>query len=231
MKKNRKNSTPGRGELLAFYKLLLRRFGHRKWWPGETPFEVCIGAILTQNTAWTNVEKAINNLKKAGLMEPAPMLDAGRETVAECIRPSGYYNVKSARLLTFVRHLVARYDGDIRSIAKLDAGEARLELLSLNGIGMETADSILLYAAGVPIFVVDAYTKRIFSRVGWIEQEDGYEKVQGFFSSRLEPDAGLFNDYHAQIVELAKRHCTKKAPSCGDCPVISFCAEGSVKTL
>ena len=217
------------GELLEIYSKLLNHFGHRRWWPGDTPFEVCVGAILTQNTAWTNVEKAIKNIKEAGLMDPFQLLDADDAEIGKLIKPSGYYNIKTKRLKAFLEVLVEKYHGDISGIGIEGTGRARSILLDINGIGNETADSILLYAAGLPVFVVDAYTKRIFTRLGFFKEggernSDGYMEVQAFFMQNLPEDLDLFKDYHAQIVELGKNYCHKNKPECDSCPVRKLCS-------
>jgi endonuclease III related protein len=217
---------PTSRELLDVYRLLRERFGHRKWWPGETPFEVCVGAILTQNTAWQNVEKAIANLKAAGLMDARKLHAAGVARIAELIRPAGYFNVKARRLHSFLTFLVRGHRGDVKVVAEIGLPFAREILLGVNGVGKETADSMLLYAMGLPAFVVDAYTKRIFSRMGHIRPIAEYDEVQALFQKLLPEDAPLYNDYHAQIVELGKRCCRKSNPRCGECPVVNACEYG-----
>ncbi|MFA6032824.1 MAG: endonuclease III domain-containing protein [Myxococcota bacterium] len=213
--------------LLEIYKALLERFGWRDWWPGDTPFEVCIGAILTQNTAWTNVERAISGMKSAGLLDPEAILSADIGDLAESIRPAGYFNVKAARLRSFAGHLQNAHGGDLLSIAGKGPAGARADLLSINGVGRETADSILLYALEQPVFVVDAYTRRIFGRLGLVREDAAYDEVQSFFMTVLPRDIALYNDYHAQIVELGKTHCKKTRPICGGCPVAAWCGRDS----
>jgi endonuclease-3 related protein len=202
---------------------MLARFGHRGWWPGETPFEVCIGAILTQNTAWINVEKAISNLKSAGLMDARRMHRAGEKTISGLIRPAGYFNIKASRIAAFLDFLFDGFNGELPRVGLLGLAEARRRLLEVKGIGPETADSMLLYAMDLPIFVVDAYTKRIFSRFGLLVEEASYEEVQEYFMTHLPRDTDLFNDFHAQIVELGKNNCKKTGPVCVDCPISSNC--------
>lgn len=220
-------------KLQAVYRDLRRAFGHQHWWPGKTPFEIMVGAILTQNTAWTNVEKAIRNLKKAGVLNPRAMVSLSRRRLAALIRPSGYFNVKSARLRHFARYLRARYGGSVARMKRQKTGELRDELLRLNGIGPETADSILLYALEKPVFVIDAYTKRVFSRHGLQAlplpvsksglHAAGYQQWQDAFTRHLPPgNAGLFNDYHAQIVQLAKKYCKASIPLCDRCPLSKY---------
>ena len=204
--------------LLEIYDLLLARYGHRHWWPAETPFEVCVGAILTQNTNWGNVEKAIANLKRDGLLSPEALRDVPVAVLADVIRPSGFFNVKSIRLKAFVAHLFDHHGG---SLERMFAGEwrkLREELLGVPGIGRETCDSILLYAGGKPSFVVDAYTKRLFSALGLVSEKADYETVRSLFMDNLPADHRLYNEYHALIVHHGKEHCRKR-PRCAGCPL------------
>lgn len=200
------------------YQKLFLTFGPQHWWPGETPFEVIVGAILTQNTNWINVEKAIHNLKRAGLLTPQALHDVPSRKLAGLIKPSGYFNVKAKRLKNFMEFLFARYGGDLAAMRKIPLPRLRAELLSVNGIGPETADSILLYAFGKPTFVVDAYTKRIFYRHGIVPAQEEYHGVQKIFSQNLPAQVSLFNEYHALIVRLGKDFC-KPAPACQKCPL------------
>jgi len=225
-----RNSNQKRGHATAepvpfpvpeIFELLLARYGPLNWWPAESPFEVCVGAILTQNTNWLNVERAVVNLKGAGVLSLEALLAVEHERLAELIRPSGFFNVKSVRLKAFVDWLNRRYG----SLEGMFAGDWRLvreELLAVRGIGRETCDSILLYAGGKPSFVVDAYTKRLFSRLGLLRETDDYERVRAFFMEALPADTALFNEYHALIVEHSKRHCRKK-PACDGCPLGPHC--------
>ncbi len=180
-----------------------------------------MGAILTQNTAWANVEKAIENLKKAGLLDPLALYEAKQDQVAELIRPSGYYNQKAAKLKRFVAFFVEEYGADLDRMKAEPVGVLRTKLLQINGIGPETADSILLYALEKPVFVVDAYTRRIFSRHGWVEPTIGYEELRTFFESALPRDAKLFNEYHALLVYVGHHFC-KRDPRCEGCPLQPF---------
>ncbi|HEY5975702.1 MAG TPA: endonuclease III domain-containing protein [Geobacteraceae bacterium] len=205
-----------RQQLLAIFTLLLDRYGHRAWWPAETPFEVCVGAILTQNTNWGNVEKAIANLKEAGLLDPAQLRTVPRERLIAAIRPAGFFNQKSERLVMFVHWLYERAGGDLARLFANDWRLLRDELLALKGIGPETADSILLYAGQQPTFVVDAYTRRLFSRLGLIDERAGYEEVRALFMANLPADVQLFNEYHALIVEHCKTNC-RKTSRCNGC--------------
>lgn len=209
-----------KGPLLKIYGLLYKRFGPRYWWPGDTRFEIILGAILTQNTAWGNVEKAIGNLKNKRLLSIKALSCISEKALGQLIRPSGYYNIKARRVKDFLRFLNSRYKGNIGRMFKREPFELREELLSVKGIGPETADSILLYAGGKPIFVVDAYTKRIFSRHGFIDKGEGYSALQSLFMENLPCDAGLFNEFHALIVELGKSICRSRKPLCSKCPLI-----------
>lgn len=201
------------------FDLLSAHFGPSHWWPGDGPLEIMVGAILTQNTAWSNVEKAIERLKVEGALS-APVLSQTDEAVlAEWIRPAGYYRVKAKRLKTFFRHFMDRYQGRPEKMKRRPVGELRQELLSINGIGPETADSILLYALGLPTFVVDAYTHRIFLRHRLVPEEIGYEELRTFFMDRLPRDPLLYNEYHALLVRLGKTYCKKQHPRCPDCPL------------
>ncbi len=204
--------------LMSFHNKLLKRFGPQHWWPGETPFEVAVGAILTQNTAWTNVEKAIAALKLADLMEPRRLLAVEPALLARLIRPAGYYNVKTKRLRAFLTWLVEEHGGRIESLRKRPLDALREEILTVKGIGRETADSILLYAVGLPTFVVDAYTHRILLRHDLILPEADYDEIKALFEDHLERDAALFNEYHALIVACGKAHCRPR-PVCAGCPL------------
>jgi endonuclease-3 related protein len=202
------------------YRILFRRFGPQRWWPGESPLEVAIGAILTQNTAWPNVERAIGNLRRAHLLDVGALLAASPRKIARLVRPAGYFNVKTKRLrafLVYLREKGVRGKGLTR-LCRLDTARLRRELLGVKGIGPETADSILLYAFERPVFVVDAYTKRVFSRHGFFKEDTGYTDVQRFFESRLKRSVPLFNEYHALIVALAKTYC-RTQPLCSRCPL------------
>lgn len=208
--------------LLIIYDLLYAKFGSRHWWPGDTKIEIIIGAILTQNTAWVNVEKAINNLKREKALSVSRLSDILEKKLARLIRPSGYYNVKASRIKNFLKFVNIRYGGSINRMFKTDLYKLREELLALNGIGQETADSILLYAGNKPIFVIDAYTKRVFSRHGFISQDAEYKEIQSLFMNNLPENAGLFNEFHALIVELGKSMCKSKEPLCSMCPIRSI---------
>ncbi|HJV67033.1 MAG TPA: endonuclease III domain-containing protein [Geomonas sp.] len=216
---------------MEIFDALLKAYGPLHWWPADTPFEVCVGAILTQNTNWTNVEKAIINLKREGVLSIEALWDIDRGRLAELIRPSGFFNVKSARLKDFIGWVLERH-GSLEAMFREDWRGLRDELNAVRGIGRETCDSILLYAGGVPSFVVDAYTKRLFSRLGLISETASYEEVRSLFMNALPPDVALFNEYHALIVEHCKRHCRKKPISEGcplrglSCPPPRFIGQG-----
>ena len=204
--------------LLRIYKTLDRFYGDLHWWPGETPFEVAVGAILTQNTNWANVEKAIGRLKEEGVLYSWALHSLDDDVLAGLIRPSGYFRVKTRRLKAFLRVLCSEFTGDVEQMLSGDLMLARRRLLEIKGIGEETADSILLYAGGRPVFVVDAYTRRILTRHGILPEGESYGEIQRLFMDHLPSDAGLYNQYHAMIVETAKRYC-RKEPSCGECPL------------
>lgn len=204
--------------LLEIYKRLFEHFGPQNWWPADDPFEVVVGAILTQNTAWGNVEKAIENLKKKDLLNPSGLHRISAERLASLIRPSGYFNIKAKRLKAFLDLLFKDYNGNLDIMFKEKDTELRERLLSVKGIGEETADSILLYAGGVPIFVVDNYTRRILSLHKVVSSELGYQDIQQIFMKELPSNAQLFNEYHALIVSIGKEFC-KKRPLCEKCPL------------
>ncbi|MBU4602016.1 endonuclease III domain-containing protein [bacterium] len=205
--------------LLKIYRSLYNYFGPLNWWPGDTPFEIMVGAILTQNTSWSNAEKAINNLKKENLLEPRKLYRINQEGLAQLVKPSGYYNIKAQRLKNFVNLFVNDFEGSAEKMFSGDGRELRKKLLKVNGIGPETADSILLYAGKKAFFVVDAYTKRIFSRHKLISKDSTYYQIQEFFNQNLDRDVELFNEFHAQIVMLGKTICTSKNPDCAKCPI------------
>ena len=206
--------------LTALYDLLFGYYGPQHWWPGDTPFEVAVGAILTQNTNWTNVEKAISNLKREKLLSARAMHRLPSRVMAELIRPSGYFNVKARRLKAFLDFLSERYGGSMADMKKKGLVQLRKELLAVSGIGQETADSILLYALGKPVFVIDAYTKRVLSRHGFIGEGASYGECQELFHRGLGHDVQLFNEYHALIVRVGKEHC-RPDPRCSGCPLES----------
>jgi endonuclease-3 related protein len=208
--------------LLAIYQLLYGQYGPQHWWPAETPLEMIIGAILTQSAAWINVEKAIGNLKANGSLSVEWLRSLPRDELARLIRPSGYYNVKARKIRAFVDWLAAEYGGDLDALFALDGPELRNELLSVHGVGEETADSIILYAARQPIFVIDAYTRRIVTRLGLASQKETYAAFQALFMDNLPHDKALFNEYHALLVQHGKTVCRKR-PLCADCCLRNLC--------
>jgi len=217
-------------DLLEIHGILLERFGPQHWWPGETPFEVTVGAILTQSTSWKNVEKAIANLKKEGFLNPEGLNHINPDDLSTLIRPAGYYNAKTRKLKEFIKHLYENHDGDLGKMLAADAKDLRCELLSIWGIGPETADSIILYAAGKPQFVVDAYTKRIFSRLGYVNSETGYDSLKEFSEKNLPRNVKVYNEFHALLVRLGKNHCRKTKPLCTECPLKKRCKKKKTKT-
>jgi|UniRef100_A0A7V3V013 endonuclease-3 related protein len=218
--------TAAASELGNIYQRLYQTFGPQHWWPARTRLEVIIGAVLTQNTAWQNVEKAIANLKKSGLLNLNRLCSLPPHQLAALIRPAGYYNLKSRRLLALLHWL--KKNGGISKISTLPTAQLRENLLNCYGIGPETADSILLYALDRPVFVVDAYTRRILSRYGLITGDESYEQLRllienslaPFLSDKQEPAVRVYNEFHALLVKLAKTHCRSK-PSCSGCPLDS----------
>lgn len=215
------------GSLVEIYDLLYERFGPQNWWPAKTQFEVIVGAILTQSTSWRNVEKAISNLNDAGVLSLDGLLKIDIHELAELIRPSGYYNMKARKLKAIVSFLSENSDSDGDTLLGRPLDEVRRELLGVYGVGPETADSILLYAGGCPSFVVDAYTRRIFGRLGILPTELSYDKVRSFFMENLPSSARLYNEYHALIVRLGKEICTSRNPKCDLCPVKPLARESS----
>ena len=204
--------------LNEIYQLLFESFGPQHWWPGESQLEIMIGAILTQNTNWTNVEKAIANLKSAQLLDAEKLHRLDSDELAQLIRPSGYFNVKAKRLRNFFDWLFDNYNGNLDELETVDTNTLRAELLSVKGIGAETADSILLYALEREVFVVDTYTARVAVRHGLIEPDADYSQLQDLFESNLSTDKHLFNEYHALLVRVGKEYC-KPTARCSGCPL------------
>ena len=216
-----------RPSLDSVYRLLLARFGPAGWWPAATPFEVCLGAILTQNTSWSNVERALHAIRAKGLLSHRALFPLRTPAIARLIRPSGTFQVKARRVRAFLDFLERAYDGDVSRMAAEPVAALRSRLLEVHGIGPETADCIVLYAAGLPSFVVDAYTRRVFERVGLLRGGETYDEVQHVFHHALPADAPLYNDYHAQVVRLAKE-CCRPRPLCASCPLDGACARVGV---
>jgi len=206
---------------LQVYHVLLSAYGKQHWWPADTPFEVMVGAILTQNTSWTNVEKAITNLKSENLMDARRITDCAPDYLAKVIRPAGFYRQKTRRLsalcIFYLEH------GGEQQLRRWPATSLRQRMLGVHGIGPETADSILLYALDKPIFVIDTYTSRIFSRLGALDKGTQYAEAQKYFHARLPRSISIFQEFHALIVMHAKRHCRSR-PACAGCPLAAHCA-------
>ena len=202
------------------YGELLAAHGPQHWWPGDSVFEIMVGAVLTQNTAWSNVERAIANLKKARALSARAIVKTRQDRLARWLRPSGYFNVKSKRLRAFCKWIVA--SGGVRALSKLPTGTLRAALLAVHGVGPETADDILLYAFRRPVFVIDAYTRRLFTRLGAISGSESYESLRRLFETSLQAGEPLYNQYHALIVRHAKDICRPK-PRCGDCCLSGGC--------
>ncbi len=208
------------GEILRdIFEALDAAYGDQHWWPGETPFEVAVGAILTQNTAWANVEKAIANLKTEGLLGPAELRLLAASEIAPLIKPAGYYNVKAKRLRAFLDFLWNEYDGDVAAMAREELPTARAKLLAVRGVGPETADSILLYACGLPTFVVDAYTHRILHRHGLADEAASYDEMKELFETSVAADVPLYKQYHALLVRVGRERCRRGEPRCDGCPL------------
>jgi len=208
--------------LIDIYAKLLEHFGPRGWWPARTRFEVCVGAVLTQNTAWRNVERAIGNLRSARALTPHSILALPDESLAQLIRPAGYFNIKTRRLKALVAFLDAEGGPTLRGFDSWPDMELREALLGVYGVGPETADSILLYALGRPFFVVDAYTRRIAARLGLTSPKADYDELQRFFCEHLPVDIALYNDFHAQLVILGNSYCHPR-PLCPGCPLNALC--------
>ena len=214
------------GSLLDVYQRLYRRYGPQRWWPSDDPFETIVGAILTQNTAWRNVERALANLKAANVLSPARLRELPQEELAGLIRPSGYFNMKARKLKAFADLLGRRHQDDLDHLFNQEPTALRQELLSTYGIGEETADDIMVYAAHLPSFVIDSYTRRIMLRLGMAPQKQRYEAFQAIFHDNLPHDVQLFNEYHALLDRHAKETC-RKIPFCGECILLRLCPTGT----
>ncbi|WP_319543951.1 endonuclease III domain-containing protein [uncultured Pseudodesulfovibrio sp.] len=208
--------------ILAMYETMHAALGDSAWWPGETPFEIAIGAILTQNTNWTNVEKAISNLRKSDLLTPEAMHNVPIHDLAELIRPAGYYNIKARRIFNFLSFLRDEVSYNISLLKEYSLDRIRPKLLAVNGIGPETADAILLYAFEFPTFVIDAYTARLVHRHGLAFEGIEYDELQSLFMDVLPQDVAIYNEYHALIVRIGKDWCKKKQGLCDTCPLQPF---------
>jgi endonuclease-3 related protein len=212
--------------LKEVYQRLFEALGPQHWWPGQSPFEVIVGAVLVQNTNWQNVEKAIRNLRQADLLEPHALHEVPPEELEELIRPAGYFRIKARRLRNLLQFLVGRYDGSLEAMFSTGLSSLRKELLGVDGIGRETADSILLYAGGLPVFVVDTYTHRVLARHGWIGFDADYQMIQDYFQDSLPEDPAVYNEYHALLVRLGKDYCRKSDPKCDQCPLKDLLPDG-----
>ena len=217
-----------RRPLTGIYRRLLAHYGPQHWWPGESPFEVAVGAILTQSAAWVNVEKALGRMKAAGVWSPQALLETPEEELARLIYPSGYFNAKARKLKAFAAMLYKRFSGDLARLLATPWPELRPILLETHGIGPETADSIILYASGQAVFVVDAYTRRILPRLGVQPDRDNYASWQALFMDNLSRDARLFNEYHALLVRHGKELC-RRDPLCAACPLLDVCPTGKAR--
>lgn len=218
-------SFPTRKILLKVYQAMLKTHGYRHWWPGDTPFEIMVGAILTQNTAWKNVEKAIAGLKRERFLSISGIRKIPLAKLAKVIRPSGYFNQKAKKLKGLVQHIDQEYGGSLKWMKQQPLPALREKLLEVFGIGPETADSILLYALEKPVFVVDTYTKRIFLRHRWIPASAGYSQIQQLLTRRLPEEERLYNDYHAQLVAVGNRYCKRSQALCEQCPLQPYLPE------
>ena len=217
--RSRTSISAGQPPLDEYYNALFTAFGPQHWWPGKTPFEVIVGAILTQNTSWTNVERAIANLRCARLLTRAAIERSSPSTIEALIRPSGYFRQKARKLKAFCSFLRDEYSGSLKKMFAEPTAVLREKLLGVFGIGPETADSILLYAGGHPVFVVDAYTKRLLARHGWVKEQAPYEEVRWIFERSFPGNVARFNEFHALIVQTGKRYCRTRQPLCGECPL------------
>ena len=205
--------------LKDIYNRLYSAFGPQHWWPGESRFEIIVGAVLTQNTNWKNVERAIANLKQAGNLDIQKIYELDIGTLAGLIRPAGYFNIKAKRLKNLIKFIVEGYSADLDRMFSVDTYFLRQQLLEINGLGPETVDSILLYAGNKPIFVVDAYTRRIFSRHSICFEDISYDELQSLIEAHIDRDVSLYNEYHALLVRLGKDYCKKSNPLCNKCPI------------
>lgn len=208
-------------DLMEIYRVLLLEFGHQKWWPADTQLETIVGIVLTQNVSWKNASLAIGNLKNNGLMQIEKILHTNESEIACLIKSSRYYNLKAKRLKNIIQFIFDRYNGNIELMCLQDQGVLRNQLLQIKGLGQESVDSILLYVCSKPIFVIDAYTKRIISRLGYLNPDQNYADYQNFFMKNLPQNVNLFKDYHAQIVRLGNEYCNKN-PKCHQCPLNKY---------
>ena len=222
-----RSDLPASRELMHYFRAMSGAMGPMHWWPAKTPFEVIVGAILTQSTSWKNVECAIANLRSARMLTPSAIIRERTSRLAALVRPSGYFRQKARKLKAFARFLQRVYGGSLKRMFSTPTADLREKLLSVHGIGPETADSILLYAGNHPVFVVDAYTHRIFGRHGITDGKPDYERVRALFEGALPAEPRLFNEFHALVVNTGKNWCRKRAPRCEECPLRSLLPEGS----
>jgi len=215
------------GELLPrYYSVLRARFGPQQWWPARTRLEVILGAILTQNTTWHNATLALRNLRKSGLLSWQALRRACLSGLEACVRPSGFYRQKARTIRDFVDWLSREHAGSLDRLFSLSTDELRRRLLDLRGLGPETADAIILYAVERPVFVADAYTRRVLARHGFVSEAADYHQTQEFLHAHLPPDASLFNEFHALLVAVGKTHCKPRSPRCAGCPLEEFLPQG-----
>ncbi len=209
------------------YEKLFEALGPQRWWPGDSPWEVMFGAVLVQNTSWKNVERAIDNLRDANLLEPRRLWAVASDELAELIRPAGYYRLKTNRLRNLLEFLLTQYDASLEALQNTNLTELREQLLQVRGIGPETADSILLYALSKPTLVVDTYTQRVFARHGWIEHDADYHQLQQHLVSELPEDSKLYNELHALLVNVGHHYC-RRTPKCEACPLFDLLPESGI---
>ena len=217
-------------KLMEVYERMLAAFGPQHWWPGDSPFEIMVGAVLVQNTSWRNVQRAIDNLRDARVMEPRALYQLPPAELAELIRPAGYYQVKTKRLRNLLRFIIEEYDGCLEDMFSTNLRSLREQLLVINGIGPETADAILLYGGGLPTFVVDTYSHRILARHGWLDYDASYDDIKDYFESTLPQDAALYNEYHALLVRVGKDYCKRTTPNCEACPLAKMLPTSGIVT-
>ena len=226
MKTEYKAPTPTGRKLLRIFHRLYDDYGPQRWWPGDGPFETIVGAILTQNTAWRNAARAIDRLKEEGVLCPAGLRELATDELASLIKSSGYFNMKARKLKAFAEHLGDGYGDDLDEMLRQEPDALRRELLSIYGIGEETADDIVLYAGGWPVFVIDAYTRRILERLELVGEGRKYAELQAFFHEHLPRDTQLFNEYHALLDHHAGVTCVRRDPRCADCSLLDMCPTG-----
>ncbi|MPZ22122.1 MAG: hypothetical protein GEU28_00930 [Dehalococcoidia bacterium] len=224
-------ASPPPGRLQEIFDRLLARYGPQDWWPGDSPLEVAVGAILTQSASWVNVDRALRNLETAGILSVRGLREVPEAALARLVFPAGYFNAKARKIKAFIAMLDAHFEGRMENLARASGDELRRILLTTHGVGPETADAIVLYAAGQPTFVIDAYTRRIFGRLNLVPAVDTYEAWRGMMMAGLRTDAELFNEYHALLVRHGKDVCRKSTPICDACPLLDLCPAGHMESL